>query len=149
MSSASRFTSKPCTSLSRLGPIERSQTTNEMTASKPPRKTRNTISKPSPRALSISASHHVRVFLFAAETLLLLELDAQPQPADLVAEHVEAHRRAGFQRVRALDHRLVDLRAALDVVGLHRQEFLKDVARAVRLKAPHFHLAEPLAAPAG
>src|SRR5688500_12293979 len=94
-------------------------------------------------------SHHVRIFLFTTETLLLLELDVQPQPADLVAEHVEADRCAGFQRVRAFDHRFVDLRAALDVVALHRQEFLKDVRRAVRLEAPHFHFAEPLAARAG
>src|SRR5688500_10324301 len=93
--------------------------------------------------------HQIRILFLTTQTLLLLELDVDAKSSDLVAEHVERHRGAGFERVRALDHRLVDLRAALDVVGLHRQEFLKDVRRAVRLEAPHFHLAEALAARAG
>src|SRR5687768_10738124 len=66
-------------------------------------------------------SHHVRVLFRRAQALLLLELDVQAEPADLVAQHVEAHRRAGLQRVGALDHRLVDLGPALDVVRLDRQ----------------------------
>src|ERR1035437_6933971 len=62
---------------------------------------------------------------------LLLELDVQPQPADFVAQHVETDRRAGLQGVVALDHRLVDLGAALDVVALDGQQFLQQVAGAV------------------
>src|SRR4051812_42693407 len=64
---------------------------------------------------------------------LLLELDVEAQTLDLVAQHVEAGGRACFQGVLALDHRLVDLRAALHVVGLHGQQFLQDVRRAVGL----------------
>ena len=67
---------------------------------------------------------------------------------DLVAEHVERHRRAGLEDVLALDHRLVDLRAAVDVVGLHGQQLLEDVGGAVGLERPDLHLAEPLAAEA-
>src|SRR5215203_1756 len=63
--------------------------------------------------------------------LLLLKLDVQRQALDLVAENVEAGRRAGLQRVLALDHRLVDLRPALHVVALDGQQLLQDVGRAV------------------
>src|SRR5262245_51015038 len=58
---------------------------------------------------------------------LLLQLHVEPEPADLVGEHVEAGGRAGLQRVLALDHGLVDLGAALDVVGLDGEQLLQDV----------------------
>src|SRR3954452_4534579 len=75
--------------------------------------------------------------------LLLLQLHVQPQPADLVREHVEAGRRPGLERVLALDHGLVDLRPPLDVVALDRQQLLEDVGGPVGLQRPHFHLPEP------
>ncbi len=49
------------------------------------------------------------------------------QTADLVGEHVEAGGRAGFERVFALDHRLVNLGTPFDVVAFHGQQLLKDV----------------------
>ena len=48
-----------------------------------------------------------------------------------------------------LTMRLVDLGAALDVVGLDGEQLLEDVGGAVGLQGPDFHLAEPLAAGAG
>src|SRR5262245_48414227 len=67
---------------------------------------------------------------------LLFELHVQPQTPDLVGEYVEAGGRAGFQRVLALDHRLVDLGPAFHVVRLYRQKLLQDVGRPVRLQRP-------------
>src|SRR5690242_11900862 len=75
-----------------------------------------------------------------------LELDFQTETLELLDEHVEGLRRAGLGRVLALHDRLVDARPARDVVGLHREEFLQRVGRAVRLERPHFHLTEALAA---
>src|SRR5687767_6008705 len=63
---------------------------------------------------TVSASHHVRILILATQALLLLELDVEAEAADLVAQHVEGHGGAGLERVGALDHGLVDLRAALD-----------------------------------
>ena len=42
--------------------------------------------------------------------------------------------------------RLVDARAALHVVRLHREQFLQGVSRAVGFQRPDFHFAETLAA---
>ena len=64
-----------------------------------------------------------------------------------MAENVEHHRHTGLKRVRALHHRIVDLRSALDVVALDGQELLENVGGAVRFQAPDFHFSEPL--PAG
>ena len=71
------------------------------------------------------------------------------KPADFVTEHVEARGSAGFERVLALDHRLVNLGAAFDVVALDGQEFLKNERRPVGFERPDFHFSEPLPAEAG
>ena len=49
------------------------------------------------------------------------------RPSDCISliKHVERFRRAGFERVVALDDALVDARAALHVVGLHGEQFLQ------------------------
>src|SRR5688500_20405623 len=78
----------------------------------------------------------------------LLELDVDREAADLVAEDVERDRRAGLEDVLALDHRLVDLHASVDVVGLHGELLLEHARRAVGLERPDLHLAEALAAEA-
>src|SRR5262249_54147195 len=77
------------------------------------------------------------------------ELHVKPEAADFVGEDVETGRCSRLQSVFALDHALVDLRAALDVIGLDRQELLEDIGRSVGLERPNFHLAEPLTAEAG
>src|SRR5438270_804287 len=59
------------------------------------------------RTTSTMSSHQI-IILFTHRPLLLLQLDIQSQPADLVAEHVERNRRAGFQRVGAFHHAFVD-----------------------------------------
>ncbi len=50
---------------------------------------------------------------------LLLELHVQAETADLVGQDVEAGGSAGLEGVFALDHALIDLGAALDIVGLY------------------------------
>ncbi len=69
-------------------------------------------------------------------------------PRISLREHLERDRRAGLEDVQALHHRLVDLRAAVDVVRLDGQQLLEDGRGAVRLERPHLHLAEALAAEA-
>ena len=61
-------------------------------------------------------------------------------------QHVERFGNARFERIVALDDAFVNPRAALHVVGLHGQEFLQRVSRAVGFHRPHFHFAETLAA---
>src|ERR1700678_2925075 len=83
------------------------------------------------------------------QRVALLELDVEAQRLDLLDEDVERLWRAGRQRVVALDERLVDLGAALHVVGLDGEELLKRVRRAIGLERPDLHLAEALAAVLG
>ena len=79
----------------------------------------------------------------------MLQLDVQAEGLDFLDQDVEGLGRAGLQRVVALDERLVDLGAALHVVGLDGEQFLQRVRRAVGLERPHFHFAEALAAVLG
>src|SRR2546428_188752 len=71
-------------------------------------------------------------------------LDRKPQRLELLDEHLEGLRHARRLDVLALDDGLVCLDPAHDVVGLDREELLKDVGGAVRLERPYLHLAEPL-----
>src|SRR5262247_1590756 len=74
------------------------------------------------------------------------QLDVERQTLELLHEHVERLRRPRLEEVLALDDRLVDAVAALDVVGFDGQHFLERVRGPVGLERPHFHLAEPLPA---
>src|SRR5438270_8886826 len=74
------------------------------------------------------------------------DLDAQRQALELLHQHPEALRDAGLERVVAFHDRFVGLDPAHNVVGLHGQDLLEDVRRAVGLERPHLHLAEALAA---
>src|SRR5256712_1447449 len=71
-------------------------------------------------------------------------LDRKPQRLELLNEHLEGLRHARWLDVLPLDDGLVRLDTAHDVVGLDREELLKDVGGAVRLERPYLHLAEPL-----
>src|SRR5690554_79270 len=73
-------------------------------------------------------------------------LDVQAERLHLLEEHLERLRDTRVRDVLALDDRLVDLHAALDVVGLDREELLEGVRCAVRLERPHLHLSEALTA---
>src|SRR5579871_2285312 len=56
---------------------------------------------------------------------LALELDVDGQGPDLLDQHIERFRHAGFHLVVAVDDRLVHLRTAIHVVGLHRQHLMQ------------------------
>src|SRR5689334_14139518 len=73
------------------------------------------------------------------------DLDVEAEALHLLDEHLEGLGDAGLGDVVALDDRLVDLHAALDVVRLDGEQLLQRVGRAVRLECPHLHLTEALA----
>src|SRR5207245_6131241 len=64
----------------------------------------------------------VRARLGERLNAFLFQLHIQAESADLVRQYVEARGRAGLERVLALDHGLVNLRAALDVVRLDGEQ---------------------------
>src|SRR6266851_8368326 len=78
--------------------------------------------------------------------VLTQDLAPERQAFQLLDQHAERLRDAGFERVVALDDRLVRLDAADDVVGLDGEDFLEDVRRAVGLERPNLHLTETLTA---
>ena len=80
-------------------------------------------------------------FLFASSTLM-----SSAQGLQLLDQHLEGLRHARLGDVLALDDGLVGLDAAHDIVGLHGQDLLQGVGRAVGFQRPHFHFAEALAA---
>src|SRR5713226_3273127 len=92
---------------------------------------------------------NLRDVFFAQDDLALVlaqDLDPEREPFQLLDQHAERFRDAGFERVVALDDRLVSLDAADDVVGFNGQDLLQDVRGAVSLERPHLHLTEALAA---
>src|SRR5467141_3238043 len=78
--------------------------------------------------------------------LPLHQLDVQAERLQLANEDVERLGHSGLDARFALDDGLVDLRAAIDVVRLRREQLLQDVRRAVGFQCPDFHFAEALAA---
>src|SRR5579864_6118307 len=64
----------------------------------------------------------------------------------LADEYVKRFRHAGLHGGFALDDGLVNLGAAVYVVGLRRQQFLQDERRAVGFQRPDFHFSETLSA---
>src|ERR1019366_4821235 len=78
---------------------------------------------------------------------LLLDLDqlnVKTERLQLADQHVERFRYARLDRGFALDDGFVDLRTAINVVGLRREQFLEDVSSAVSFERPHFHFSEAL-----
>src|SRR5438477_92760 len=73
-----------------------------------------------------------------------LQIDVDPQRPDFLHQNVEGLRHSRVDLVVALDDVLVDLGAAVDVVGFDREHLLKRVRRAVGLERPDLHLAEAL-----
>src|ERR1700716_3593742 len=78
--------------------------------------------------------------------VLAQDLDPERKAFKLLDQHAERLRDAGLKSVVALDDRLVRLHTSDDVVGLHGQDLLEDVRRAVGLERPDLHLTEPLTA---
>src|SRR4051812_12375917 len=74
------------------------------------------------------------------------QLNVETQCLQFADKHVERLRYARLDRRFALHDGLVDLGAAIHVVGLRRQQLLQDVSRAVSFQSPNFHLSEALSA---
>src|SRR5260370_16967383 len=78
--------------------------------------------------------------------LPLHQLDVQAERLQLANEDVERFGHARLDTRFALDDGLVNLRAAIDVVRLGREQLLQDLRSAVSFHCPHFPFAEALAA---
>ena len=72
------------------------------------------------------------------------QLHIQAQRLQLANQHVERLRHTRLDGRFALDDGLVNLGAAINVIGLRRQQLLQDVRRAVSFQRPHFHFSEAL-----
>src|SRR5260221_9436466 len=83
---------------------------------------------------------------FCRRLVPLHQFDVEAQRLQLADQDVERFRHARLNARLALDDSLVDFRAAINVVGLCRQQFLQDVRGAVGFKSPDFHFAETLSA---
>src|SRR5580698_10455431 len=75
---------------------------------------------------------------------LLDQFHIETERLQLTNQHVERLWNARLDGRLALDDGLVDLGAAIDVVGLGSQQLLQDVGSAVGFERPHFHLTETL-----
>src|ERR1700674_4297576 len=78
--------------------------------------------------------------------LPLHQLNVQAERLQLAHEDVERFGHAGLDARFALDDGLVNLRAAIDVVRLRREQLLQDVRCTIGFQRPDFHFAETLAA---
>src|SRR6202521_5971455 len=78
--------------------------------------------------------------------LPLHQLNVQAERLQLAHEDVERFGHAGLDARFALDDGLVNLRAAIDVVRLRREQLLQDVRCAIGFQRPDLHFAETLAA---
>src|SRR5580700_623008 len=101
-----------------------------------------------PRCCGAERVHQlIRCFRFFQLRLLALhQFHVQAQRLQLAHQHVERFGHAGLDSRLALDDGLVNLGAAIYVVGLRRQQFLQDVRRSVSFQRPHFHFSESLSA---
>src|SRR5467141_3766854 len=77
--------------------------------------------------------------------LPLHQLDVQTERLQLADEDVERFGHAGLDARFSLDDGLVNLRTAIDVVRLRREQLLQDVRCAIGFQRPDFHFAEALA----
>src|SRR5882757_1099523 len=75
---------------------------------------------------------------------LLDQFHIETERLQLADQHVERLGDAGLDGCFALDDGLVDLGAAVYVIGLGSQQLLQDVGCAVCFERPHFHLTETL-----
>src|SRR5580704_11227630 len=83
---------------------------------------------------------------FLCWLLALHQFDVQAERLQLADQHVERFRNARLDARLALDDGLVNLRAAINVVGLGGEQLLQNVSSAVSFERPDFHFAEPLPA---
>src|SRR5262249_7662538 len=83
---------------------------------------------------------------FFLRLLALHQFNVKAERLQLANDNVERFRHARLDARLALDDGLVNLGAAINVVGLCREQFLQDVRGAVGFERPNFHFAEALAA---
>src|ERR1039457_6974412 len=74
------------------------------------------------------------------------QLHIEAQRLQLTNQNIEGLRHTRLNGRFAFDDGLVNLGAAIDVIGLRGEQFLKDVGCAVGFQGPHFHFAEALTA---
>src|SRR5271168_3324783 len=74
------------------------------------------------------------------------QLHVEAERLQFADQHVERLRHARLHGSFALDDGLVNLGAAVNVVGLRRQQFLQNECRAVSFERPDFHFSETLSA---
>src|SRR5208283_4377656 len=72
------------------------------------------------------------------------QLHIEAQRLQFANENVERFRHARLDRRLAFDDGLVDLGAAINVIGLRGEQFLQDVGCAVGFQGPDFHFSEAL-----
>src|SRR5579864_1997659 len=85
----------------------------------------------------------------AGSRLLVTRLDQlhiEAERLQFADQHVERFGYTGLHGGFALDDGLVNLGAAVYVVGLRRQQLLQDERRAISFQRPDFHLSEALSA---
>src|SRR6202142_69416 len=87
-----------------------------------------------------------RFSFFELRLLAFHQFDVQAQGLQFAHEDVKRFGHARLDAGFALHDRLVDFRAAIDVVGFRGEQFLQDVRRAVRFERPDFHFSEALPA---
>src|SRR5262249_34158924 len=83
---------------------------------------------------------------FLLRLLALHQFNVQAERLQLANENVERFRHARLDARFVFDDGLVNLGAAINVVGLRREQFLQDARGAVGFERPDFHFAEALAA---
>src|SRR5579863_7789255 len=97
-----------------------------------------------------SSLHNQQLICRRAQHWLLLacldQLHIETERLQLADEHVKRFRHARFHGSFALNDGLVNLGAAVYVIGLRRQQLLKNERRAVRFQRPNFHLSKALPA---
>src|SRR5271165_6765671 len=76
----------------------------------------------------------------------LNQLHVEAQRLQFANKHVERLRHTWLDRRFAFDDGLVNLGAAINVIGLRGEQFLQDVGCAVGLQGPDFHFSEALTA---
>src|SRR5262249_3721782 len=76
---------------------------------------------------------------------LATDLHVEAQALHFLDENVERFRCARFERVIALDDRLINPGPALYVIGFNGEQFLQSIGGSVSLQGPHFHFTKTLA----
>ncbi|CUP29922.1 Uncharacterised protein [Bacteroides xylanisolvens] len=78
--------------------------------------------------------------------IFIQDTDVETDGLEFLHEDLEGFRYARTRDVFALDDLFIGFDTADDIIGLHSQDFLQRVSRAVGFESPDFHFTETLAA---